>query len=147
MSDGFSIIGVHEIHAAFVKVGAQVDAAAKATVQQGTKQFLTDAKSGFEFAHKANEAHVGGNKPNIVTGHLRRSILSTPLEHTGMGEYSATAGPSMVYGPRVELGFEGPDSLGRVYHQKPFPYIEPAAKKLHDSLPDLMAANWHKYVV
>lgn len=143
---GFEVLGLREIQAAFVKVGAQVDSAAKATVQEATKQFLGDAKAGFEGSHKRGEPHAGGNKPNIVTGNLRRSILAEPIEHVGMGEYSTHAGPSMVYGRRVELGFEGPDSLGRVYTQRPFPYIDPAYKKLQDKLPDLMAANWKKYV-
>jgi len=139
--------GLKALQDAFVKVGAQADQAAKATVQEGTKMFLQDSKGGFEFAHKRGEPHVGGAKPNIVTGNLRRSILNTPLEHVGMGEYRDTVSPSAVYARRVETGFEGPDSLGRQYHQKAYPYMGPAAEKLQEKLPGIMAANWNKYVM
>lgn len=144
---GFSVIGAKQLQAAFVKVGVQADMAAKATVQAATKQFLADAKGGFEGSHKRGQPHVGGNKPNVVTGNLRRSIRNSPLEHVGMGEYRTSAGPSMEYGRRVELGFEGPDSLGRAYHQRAFPYIDPAYKKLHENLPALLADNWKRYVM
>lgn len=146
MAAGFSIIGLREAQAAFVKVGAEVDQATRETVQTATKQFLSDAKGGFEGAHKRGEPHVGGHKPNIVTGNLRRSILASPIDHVGMGEYRTKVSPSMVYARRVELGFEGPDSLGRNYHQPPYAYMGPALDKLHDTLPALMATNWKKYV-
>ena len=34
----------------------------------------------------------------------------------------------VVYARRIELGFQGPDSLGRVFSQPPFPYLRPAAE-------------------
>jgi hypothetical protein len=41
------------------------------------------------------------------------------------GPYAAFVGPTMIYARRIELGFSGPDSLGRVYHQAPRPYVRP----------------------
>lgn len=144
---GVDIIGMKEIQDAFIRLGEGADKASKATVQEGTKMFLGDSKNGFEFAHSRGEPHKGGDKPNIVTGNLRRSILATPLEHVGMGEYRDTVSPTAIYARRVERGFEGPDTLGREYHQKPYPYMGPAAAKLQEKLPGIMAANWNKYVL
>ncbi|MFI9365254.1 hypothetical protein ACIG5E_30015 [Kitasatospora sp. NPDC053057] len=30
----------------------------------------------------------------------------------------------------MEYGFVGPDSLGRVYHQPPFPHVGPAVQRI-----------------
>ena len=57
----------------------------------------------------------------VQSGTLRRSWHTTSV-----GPYEANVGPTMIYARRIELGFEGPDSLGRVYHQAPKPYVRPA---------------------
>jgi len=141
------IIGLSEFQAAFIKVGAQADQAAKASVQEGTKYFLNQAINGFEGSHAAGEPHVGGNKPNVVTGNLRRSLKAQGIEHIGIGEWSGTAGPSMAYARRVELGAKGPDSLGRIMNSRPFPYVQPAYDELQKKLPSIVATNWTKYVI
>jgi hypothetical protein len=46
------------------------------------------------------------------------------------GPYAAFVGPTMIYARRIELGFSGPDSLGRVYHQPPRPYVRPAYEEM-----------------
>lgn len=141
------MVGVSEFRAAFVKVGAQADAAAQASVREGTVKFIGDAKRGFEGSHRRVQPHAGGEKPNIVTGHLRQSIRSQGIEHRGMGDWTAKAGPTMAYARRVELGFTGPDSLGRNINSRPFPYIEPAYNKLREALPGIIAANWSRIVI
>lgn len=35
-------------------------------------------------------------------------------------------GTDLEYAARIEFGFTGPDSLGRVYNQAPHPYLRPA---------------------
>lgn len=59
----------------------------------------------------------------VVTGALRRSIVTKML-----GALSGEVGPSVEYGARIEFGFNGPDALGRVYHQAGQPYLVPAAE-------------------
>lgn len=53
------------------------------------------------------------------TGTTKRSIRSEP------GGDGAYVGPTTVYSRRLELGFDGADSRGRVYHQKPRPFLKP----------------------
>jgi hypothetical protein len=59
----------------------------------------------------------------VLTGQLRRSIVTRML-----GALSGEVGPSVAYGARIEFGFNGPDALGRVYHQAGRPYMVPAAE-------------------
>jgi hypothetical protein len=141
------VVGLSEFHAAFVKVGAQADQAAHASVQDGTKFFLNRAQGGFEGSHQRGQTHTGGDKPNVVTGNLRRSLKSQGVEHIGMGEWSGSAGPTMAYARRVELGAKGPDSLGRNMNSRAFPYVQPAYDALQKELPRIVAANWTKYVI
>jgi hypothetical protein len=65
------------------------------------------------------------------SGTNRRSI------HTERGEMGGyLVGPSAVYSRRLELGFQGPDSLGRVYNQKPRPYMKPGRS---EALPGIIS--------
>jgi len=62
--------------------------------------------------------------PNVVTGDYRRSWQ---LEFKGSGASSkSTVGTNAPQGRRLEQGFYGMDSLGRVYSQPPFPHAGPA---------------------
>lgn len=70
---------------------------------------------------------------NELTGTLRRSI-HTEVETTAPGRAEATVGTDLVYAARVEFGFEGKDSLGRMYHQAPKPYLRPALDENEDAI-------------
>lgn len=66
-------------------------------------------------------AHASGRPgPNVITGDYRRSWNTT---HLGMASVVGTNKPQAR---RLEYGFYGPDRLGRVYHQPPFPHVGPA---------------------
>lgn len=41
----------------------------------------------------------------------------------------------VVYARRIELGFQGKDSRGRVFDQPGFPYLRPAAEEEYPKLP------------
>ena len=73
---------------------------------------------------------AGMEKTPVLSGTLRRSWK---MESKGL---AAFVGPTMVYARRIELGFKGPDSLGRVYNQAPNPYVKPA---LDESLPAIQS--------
>jgi len=62
--------------------------------------------------------------PNAPTGDYRRSIT---LQVVKTGD-TATAyvGTNLPQGRRLEFGFHGADSLGRVYNQQPYPHFGPA---------------------
>lgn len=74
-------------------------------------------------------ARIRGNAsgrpgPNVITGAYRNSWETTTrrLPHGAL----CTIGTNAPQGRRLEFGFVGPDSLGRVYNQPPFPHVGPA---------------------
>lgn len=42
-------------------------------------------------------------------------------------------GTNIIYGPRLEFGFVGKDSLGRVYNQPAYPYMRPGYDEKQDA--------------
>lgn len=62
--------------------------------------------------------------PRAQTGDYRRSI-DLEFGHDGMEVY-AEVGTNKPQGRRLEHGFVGPDSLGRVFAQQPLPHFGPA---------------------
>lgn len=68
-----------------------------------------------------------GEAPRAQSGDLRKSISSTvtmnPLEV--VLKYGTIKG-IVPYARRLELGFKGTDSKGRVYDMKPRPYLKPS---------------------
>lgn len=59
-------------------------------------------------------------KAPYLTGTLRRSIRAE------VQSGAVVVGSDTPYAARLEFGFEGADSRGRVYHQAPRPYLRPA---------------------
>lgn len=129
--------GMEALERAFVRVGTQVDQAARANVTQGSLTLIKDAQANFQGSHRKGQPHVGGNKPNVVTGNLRRSIMADSLRHLAMGEYSQQVGPTMRYGRRVELGLAPTGA---------YPYFGPAAKQLRTQMATIATANWARYI-
>lgn len=76
--------------------------------------------------------------PNVITGQYRASWRS----ETRAIPYGAecTIGTTAPQGRRLEFGFVGPDSLGRVYNQPPFPHVQPAIGHIEDTLHEQMRA-------
>lgn len=136
-------IGINQAIAALAKMDQRVDAATAVTVVQAGALTEAKAKANFEGSHKRGEPRVpnSDNKPNIVTGTLRRSIRSTPTVRLA-GGYSVMVGPTTEYGRRVELGFVGQDSLGRRYNQPPYPYFGPAVEEVRVEAHALAISNW-----
>ena len=74
-------------------------------------------------------ARIRGNAsgrpgPNVITGAYRNS-WETNTRRLPYGTM-CTIGTNAPQGRRLEFGFVGPDSLGRVYNQPPFPHVGPA---------------------
>lgn len=67
---------------------------------------------------KANASGRPG--PRAITGNYRRSWSTS---HMGM---MSTVGTNAPQARRLEWGFYGPDRLGRVYNQPPYPHVGPA---------------------
>lgn len=71
---------------------------------------------------KANASGRPG--PNAPTGDYRRSIGLRVVSRGGV--VTAFVGTNKPQGRRLEYGFHGADSLGRVYNQPPYPHFGPA---------------------
>ena len=102
-------------------------------VQKATLESVVEGAALVESRGKKNAPVSKGNNPPIH-GTLRRSIsMGTPTIE-GPGVFSSRGGPSVIYARRVELGFHGADSLGRVYDQDGRPYWGPAVNSSHDDI-------------
>lgn len=128
-----SWIGVREFEAAITRMVTEAEAAAKSTVTKSAALVEKAAKQNFEGTHKRGEPHQGGDKPNVVTGTLRRSIRHEPVRKLGVGTFGTTVGPATIYGRRVELGFAG--SQG-------YPYFGPAVEANRERMLEIAQENW-----
>jgi hypothetical protein len=137
-------IGISEAIAALASMDKRVDAASMVTTVQVSAEVEARAKANFVGSHRRGQPHISNgppDRPNIVTGTLRRSIRSTPMVRLA-GGYSSTVGPTVVYGRRVELGFKGTDSLGRNYNQPGYEYFGPAVKEVRVRAHEIAITNW-----
>jgi hypothetical protein len=88
----------------------------------------------------------------VVTGNLRRSLHTVgnnrihseggdapSLPSPGHGEVHV--GTNVEYARRIELGFVGADSLGRVYNQEGQPYLLPALEQNKGEIERTIAAS------
>ncbi|WP_073947569.1 HK97 gp10 family phage protein [Streptomyces kebangsaanensis] len=73
---------------------------------------------------KANASGRPG--PNVITGDYRRSW--THEVHVAADLVTGTVGTSKPQGRRLEYGYVGPDSLGRIFHQPPYAHVGPAVQ-------------------
>ncbi|MEU6016970.1 hypothetical protein ABZ826_23845 [Streptomyces sp. NPDC047515] len=78
-----------------------------------------------ELGHARIRGNASGRPgPNVITGAYRNSweTANRSLPYGAL----CTIGTNAPQGRRLEFGFVGPDSLGRVYNQPPFPHVGPA---------------------
>ena len=82
------------------------------------------------------------------TGNYKRSWHLGEARTTSTSAYNTT-GSDVVYGARLEFGFEDTDSLGRSYQQAAQPHVRPAfdnkreaaIKEVTDALAAILAAG------
>lgn len=113
---------------------ASAMAALVARVEAASKEIATKGAMLVEAAAK--------KRAPVRSGTLRRSVITKDLGSGGVGIYSTEVGPTVIYARRVALGFHGPDSLGRVYHQAGNDYWGPAVSETATGFHDLAAATW-----
>ncbi|WP_256789815.1 hypothetical protein [Frankia sp. AvcI1] len=105
------------------------------TVQEGAATVV--AEQGAQL-RTAVQAHASGRPgPEIVTGAFHGGIA---LEVEGGVSPSAEVSSDAPQAFRLEFGFNGADSLGRVYHQPPYPSFGPAFDEVSPGLYDELAA-------
>lgn len=76
--------------------------------------------------------------PNVITGRYRSSwrAETRPIPYGAQ----CTIGTDAPQGRRLEFGFVGPDSLGRIYNQPPYPHVQPALPHIAEELRAQMRA-------
>lgn len=129
-----TVRGIRQVQAALRRVEKQVEAASRLSVVQGASLLEAAAKGNFEGSHKRGEPHVGGNKPNIVTGHLRRSIRQGLAVRLGFASWAVRVGPTAIYSRRVELDYG-------------YAYFMPAVRSTAPKLAAIARANWTAAII
>lgn len=108
----------NEVAAALTAIGVKAGARAFA-VTRHFGQVLTATVQ-----RNASLPRAGPPGPRLQTGDYVRS-WNLRMEALG-GVVAASAGTNRPQARRLEYGFNGPDALGRVYHQPPYPHAGPA---------------------
>lgn len=137
--------GQDSFHASMARIRAAADEATREALTVVGASVVKKAQHNFSGAHAKGKPHEGGDKPNVVTGYLRRSIEMTPLRHEATGFWALDVQVGAIYGRRVEKGFYGRDSLGRIFAQRAYPYFDPAAHDAMDTFAPLAAAIYAKH--
>lgn len=85
----------------------------------------------------AMRSHASGRPgPRVQTGNLRGSILVDHEIGDVDGWGVATVYTDTIYARRLEYGFYGVDSLGRVGNQPPYPFWGPGFNQVAPTLED-----------
>jgi hypothetical protein len=137
--------GISRLHAEMTALDRAADAGTRETLTVLGALTTHEAQNNFSGSHAKGQPHTGGDKPNVVTGYLRRSITMKPVIPVGPGLYETEVGIGAKYGRRVENGFTGSDSIGRKYNQPAFPFFDPAVKKTLDKAEETAAAIYAKH--
>jgi len=82
---------------------------------------------------------VVANAP-YKTGNYKRSWHLGEADADSTSAYNTT-GTDVVYGPRLEFGFDDVDALGRNYHQSAQPHVRPAFDTKRQAAIDEVAAT------
>lgn len=131
---------------------------AQVVIEDARKEFTTvalDTQGGERLLGKGEKllkgeklsrkgAHQGGDRPNIRTGYLARSIRAD-FSIIGIGRAQAEIGPRAAYGRRIELGYPGGEGRGQA-KTRAFPFLRPGLEKAMPEITEIyernMAAAW-----
>lgn len=132
------ILGIPEFEAALAATVVRVNA---------HTEFATKA-AGEKIVELIRNHMDGRPGPNRISSKLFDSIRSDSGRAKGVpgnvGGWSATISANTDYARRIEFGFQGADSRGRVYNQPPYAYFEPGMQDAVDQgiLRDDFEAAW-----
>lgn len=135
-----TVEGIPEVQAALKAMLAKARQANRNTVREvgqtlekATKRTLTTSSH----PRGTPTPSMPGEPPSLVSGNLRRSVLTRGPYSTGDG-YSVTVGPTAIYSRIHELGGE----TGRGVQLPARPYLGPAWESVLPLIPEIAARNW-----
>ena len=142
------MLGLNEFMAALRRAEAGANAASRAAVAITGAKVEAEAKANFEGSHAKGEPHVGGNKPNVVTGQTRRSIRMDPIARYGLADFGTIVAPRVKWARRLELGWPAERDDGKVGHgvTRPFPYFAEPALRARSEFRSIAAEQWSRYL-
>lgn len=76
----------------------------------------------------------------------RQGTSNLAKKFTADGVAEMLVGTNVIYGPRIEFGFKGPDILGRKFNQKAQPYLRPALEEKRDEVKATFQGAFQKVV-
>jgi len=131
--------GMDQFKAAMLQLDSKVAVAGREAVATASAMLIADAMSNFIGAHSKREPRIpnSSNRPNVVTGNLRRSIRSTGITQTGRAAFEAEVGPTAEYGRAVEMGYG---------NRGAYPFFGPAAKRIREMMPDISTTIFARYI-
>ena len=139
--------GLGDFNKAVAAMQRRIANAGRGIVSESLAVVERAAKKNFEGSHPPGFPHVGGSKPNVVTGHLRRGIRTTPVRRVSPFTWEGEVGPTAVYGRRIELGYPGGGSGPGHQRTRPFPYLKPGADASHARIREVAVKRWTKAIV
>lgn len=97
--------GLSPLIAAIEAIKPRLDAATREATKETGNTLERDARANFEGTHAPGFWHVGGDKPNTVSGNLQQSIIFLqPVTPQGPGRFATRIGPTSIYSRVIELG-------------------------------------------
>ena len=116
--------GLKEFDNAMIDWANRSNAQARNAVGEAAHLVEGFAKASFGPAHAKGTPKTVFDRPQSITGDLRRSIQVMSIRSIGFGSWESRVAPQTPYGRRIELGFmDMTDSLGRRFHQPAYPYM------------------------
>jgi hypothetical protein len=122
--------GARELIAALEQGAAQTELLMGAVVE----------KAAADLVALTQQNASGRPGPRAPTGDYRSSWRSEPVEDADPTAVSRSVGTDRAQANRLEYGFVGADSLGRVYDQPPYPHHGPAVDVIDPAFEAAMGA-------
>lgn len=141
-----NVHGVGEVVAAFTRTAAAAEAMAVVIVKRGQVVVEAEAKKAFTGAHPPGTPTTSrpGSAPDVVTGTLRRSIISDTPQRAGLLGAVGRVYPTAIYARIQELG--GQTGRGGRTTLPARPYMMPAHEKVKPRLAQIAAEEWRRLV-
>jgi phage gpG-like protein len=140
----FHLLGVSEFKAAIDGHIARQLAATRVAVGKGAH--LIEEKAKLELSTSSHPRGTPtpsrpGEPPSLVSGTLRRSVRVQGPTNIDATSYTASVGPTAIYGRIQELGGEA----GRWSYLPPRPYMAPGITKAGPELQAIFRDAWAKW--